>query len=608
MNAFSKKTDVTLLIVSTAAFIASVVVIAYSPQIFTFIQNLIETKVLHRPLNPAMIRQKITPFIGFPVFTVIFFDALFFVKFSKKTKIILIVQFFIAAAFLTAVCAFSRCIQNMDSDMASEIMLAKECFTHKTFWPRSWYYSTEFRLLNTQLIAAPLFAFTSSWITVKVVSAIILCFALPLSLWFLLGTLGVKTLWIKLLCTLFVFVPWSRVMWGMVQFGNYYIPHIAMSFVYIGFFLSLAYSELSEKKRKTFCILFFALAFISGASGIRYILNFQLPIAVAIVSCAVYRLVNKKESFAFSRFFIKDKPVFYAVMNIFVSAFGYIVNSSVLSKLFYFLKYNDKKFNAIGDVNFSDVYRAVFEIFGYHSDALVFGPAGINNVMLYIAFIFFIACFIVCIKKYESAHKRFFFIITAVMIVLNSFAIIHIEYGERYFIPSLVYCVPCFALFLESQTLSALKKYLVGLSLSVVLIAGAFITYIDILTSDGNSDKRAVCRFLDDNYDFGYATFWNANIFTMMTDGRLEFGNLYPDTIDGVDYIPEKFQCHLWLTPKRFYRDDYKSDEPIFFLVTQKEYADSPKRTVFKNGRQVYSDDFYRVFEFENKKAFIDGF
>ena len=295
-------------------------------------------------------------------------------------------------------------------------------------------------------------------------------------------------------------------------------------------------------------------------------------------------------------------------MNIFVSAFGYIVNSSVLSKLFYFSNYNGKKFNAIGDISFSDVHRAVFEIFGYHSDALVFSPAGVNNVMLYIAFIFFIVCFIVCIKKYESERKRFFFIIAAVMIVLNSFAIIHIEYGERYFIPSLVYCVPCFALFLESQTLSALKKYLVGLSFSVVLISGAFITYIDILTSDGNLDKRAVCRFLDDNYDFGYATFWNANVFAFMTDGRLEFGNLYPDTIDGVDYIPEKFQCHLWLTPKRFYRDDYKSDEPIFFLVTQKEYADSTKRTIFKNGRQVYSDDFYRVFEFENKKAFIDGF
>ena len=86
MNAFSKKTDVTLLIVSTAAFIASVVVIAYSPQIFTFIQNLIETKVLHRPLNPAMIRQKITPFIGFPVFTVIFSMLCFLLNFQKKRK------------------------------------------------------------------------------------------------------------------------------------------------------------------------------------------------------------------------------------------------------------------------------------------------------------------------------------------------------------------------------------------------------------------------------------------------------------------------------------------------------------------------------------------
>ena len=79
MNAFSKKTDLTLLIVSTAAFILSVIVIAYSAVIFTFIQNLIETKVLHRPLNPATIRQKITPFIGFPIFAVVFFVGFFFV-------------------------------------------------------------------------------------------------------------------------------------------------------------------------------------------------------------------------------------------------------------------------------------------------------------------------------------------------------------------------------------------------------------------------------------------------------------------------------------------------------------------------------------------------
>ncbi|MBC6719330.1 hypothetical protein H9I36_02225 [Treponema sp. Marseille-Q4130] len=608
MNAFSKKTDITLLIVSTAALAVSVALIAYSAQIFTYIQTVVETQMLHRPINPAKVRQTIAPLIGFPIFTVIFFDALFFLKFSKKTKIILIVQFFIAAVILTEFCAFARCIQNMDSDMASELMLAKECFTHKTFWPRSWHYSTELRLLNTQLVTSFLFAFTSSWLTVKAVSAIILCFALPLSLWFLLGTLGVKNRWIKLLCALFIFIPWSRTMWNIVQFGNYYIPHITISFIYTGLFLSLAYSELSAKKRKTFAIVFFTLAFISGASGIRYILNFQFPIALAIVAFSVYRLVNRKEAFDFSHFFIKDRPTFYAVMNIFLSGFGYIVNSLVLKRLFSFSTWNDIRFNTIGDVSFSDVHRSIFEIFGYHNGVLVFGPAGINNVMLYSAFIFFIVCFVVCIKKHESEHKRFFFIIAAVMIVLNSFAIIHTEYKDRYFIPSLVYCVPCFALFLESPNLSVLKKYLVGVSFSVALILGAFTTYIDVLTSDGNLDKRAVCRFLDDNYDFGYATFWNANVFTMMTDGRVEFGNLYYDTIDGVKYIPTKFKCDLWLTPERFYRDDYKANEPIFFLVTQKQYNDASQRAVFKNGTQVYSDNFYRVFEFKNKKAFIDAF
>ncbi|EPF27218.1 hypothetical protein HMPREF1221_00022 [Treponema socranskii subsp. paredis ATCC 35535] len=608
MNSFSKKTDVTLLIVSTAAFIVSVVMIICSTQLFVFIQTVVETKLLHRTLNPKTLNQIFMSLIAFPIFFTILFDGLFFVKFSKQSKIILLLQFFIAAAVLTSVCAFTRCIQYMNSDMASEIMLAKECFTHKTFWPRSWYYSTEFRLLNTQLVAAPLFAFTSNWITVKAVSVIILCFALPLSLWFLLETLDVKTAWIKLLCALLVFVPWSGQMWELVQFGNYYIPHIVISFIYIGLFISLAYKELSAQKRKIFSLIFFALAFISGISGIRYILNFQLPIALTLIILAVHHIVVQKERFDFSCFFIRNKRVFYASANIILGGVGYAMNSLILHRLFLFSTWNDIRFNTLGDITFSDVHRAVFEIFGYHNKVLALGPAGINNVMLYIASIFFIICFVLCVKKYEAEHKQIFLIITIVMIILNFFVIIHTEFAGRYFVPSLVYCIPCFALFLENKTLSSWKKYCVGVAVSITLIAASFITYIDVLTYDGNRDKIAVCQFLNKNYTFGYATFWNANIFTFMTDGRIEISNLETDVIDNVDYIPSSFRYYFWLTSDRFYRDDYKASEPVFFLVTQKEYNDSPGHKAFKTGRQVYSDDFYRVFEFENKKAFIDGF
>ncbi len=608
MKQFSKKTDLTLLAVTSAAFIVSAALILFAAQVFTLIQYVAETKVVHHPLNPATIHQKITPFIVFPVFAVIVFDALFFVKFSAKSKIILLLQFCLAALVLTTAACFMKTPQYMNSDMASEIMLAKECFTHKTFWPRSWHYSTEIRLLHTQLIASPLFAFTSNWLTVKALSAVILCLSLPFSLWFLLSVLKVKSVQLKLLCSLLIFLPWSNTMWGMVELGNYYIPHIAISFVYTALFISLAYSELTAKKTKIFTALFFALAFISGLSGIRPILNFQLPIAATLIALAAYRMANKKEEFNFSRFFLADKPVFYASANIVFGGAGYVANSLALSKLFHFLKYNDQTFNAIGDVRISDLHRDIFGIFGFRSNVRVFSPAGINNVVLYGAALIFIICFALYLKRSKSESNRIFMIFAAVIIVSNTFVAVHTDYQDRYLIPALVYCIPCFALFLESSELSPLKKYLLGVSVSVVLIGNAFVTFSDILTSSGNEDKNAVCRFLDKNYSFGYATFWNANVLTFMTDGRLEFGNLEPDPIDGIDYIPETFHCHLWLTPDRFYHDDYKADERVFFLVTQEEYETSPEHNIFKSGREVYSDDFYRVFDYENKRAFINGF
>ncbi|MGP1368667.1 MAG: hypothetical protein ACTTKX_05365 [Treponema sp.] len=606
MKQFSKKTGLTVLIITSAAFALSAALILFSADIFTFIQYVAETKVVHHSVKLATVRQKITPLIIFPVFAVIVFDALFFVKFSTKSKIILLAQFCLAALILTAAACFLKTPQFMDSDMASEIMLAKECFTHKTFWPRSWHYSTEIRLLHTQLIASPLFAFTSNWLTVKALSAVILCLALPFSLLFLLNTLKVKSVWLKLLCSLLIFLPWSDTMWGMVQLGNYYIPHIAISFVYTALFISLAYTEMTAKKMKIFTVLFFALAFISGLSGIRPILNFQLPIAVTIIALAVHRMVSKQEEFKFSRFFIADKPVFYASANIVLGGIGYVANSLVLKKIFSFTSWNGAVFNAIGDIQFSDVQRDILGLFGFRSNVLVFSPAGMANVTLYVAAFLFIVCFALYLKKQESGYnRRIFIVLAAVIIVINSFVTIHTAYVDRYFIPAFVYCIPCFAVFLESAKLSLLKKYLLGVSSAVALITSSFIMYSNILMADGNEDKNAVCRFLDKNYSFGYATFWNANVFTFLTNGRVEVADI--GNRAGEETLPREIEF-LWLSPDFYWEENYKSDVPVFLLVTQEEYERSPEHNIFKSGREVYSDDFYRVFDYENKHTFINSF
>lgn len=62
----------------------------------------------------------------------------------------------------------------LDSDMASEQILAHQLAQEGGILSPNWYYSTELRVVNTQLVMAPLFRLFSSWHTVRVLGSAIL--------------------------------------------------------------------------------------------------------------------------------------------------------------------------------------------------------------------------------------------------------------------------------------------------------------------------------------------------------------------------------------------------------------------------------------------------
>ncbi|AEE15745.1 hypothetical protein Trebr_0297 [Treponema brennaborense DSM 12168] len=609
MKEFSKKANIILLSLSFLGLILGSLLILFSNNLVNDIQTVLETKIFHRTFDITKWADTITSLIAFPLFTVIALDAVLFFKFPVKSKIVLLSALFVLCAFFTLFCSYTRGNQVIDSDMASEILLAKECFLKKSFWPRSWNYSTEIRLLNTQILTAPVFAFTSNWFLVKTISGLMLCLLLPLALLFLLSQLKIRSVWMRLLSCLLIFCPWSGEMWRIVQFGNYYIPHIAIGFVYVGLFLALAYSELSVKKHHIFLITFFIVAFVSGLSGIRYILYFQFPLTVTILGYAVSSSVRAKVPYRFSSFFIKNKPTFYSCGGLLLGGVGYIANNLILSKLFTFSQFNTTAFNTIGDVTFTDVHRAVFEILGYKNGVSVFTPSGVTNILLYVALAFLIICFIDYFKIPLLTPRKVFVTFVIVMSVFNAFTYINTEYIARYFILILVYIVPCLALFLYEKDISALKRYMLGVSLAAVLICSSFITYETVLCTDNNTDKHEVAAFLQEqSYTFGYATFWNANVFTFMTNGKVEIANLYRKNDGGTDLITDRFKCDKWLTPERYYEDTERNDEKVFLLVTNDEYDASSDLRIFQTGKRVYTDDFYQVFEYANNTVFKNGF
>lgn len=268
MKDFGKKYELGVLGLSIAGLVIGTILVGMSGSLPYVMEEFPETKVFHREFELSKWRDTITTLLAFPLFIVVFLDAVLFLKLSDRTKVILLLAYAAVVLFFIAICSYTRSMEFIDSDMASEILLAEECFREKSFWPRTWHYSTEIRLLNTQLVAAPIFAFTSSWVVVKAVSATLLSLLLPLSLWFLLGQLGIGKLWSKLLWSLLMLCPWSLAMWDFVQFGNYYIPHIAIAFVVVGLFLALTYRYLPNRKRRVFWGLYTFLALTSGLERI----------------------------------------------------------------------------------------------------------------------------------------------------------------------------------------------------------------------------------------------------------------------------------------------------------------------------------------------------
>ena len=90
--------------------------------------------------------------------------------------------------------------------------------------------------------------------------------------------------------------------------------------------------------------------------------------------------------------------------------------------------------------------------------------------------------------------------------------------------------------------------------------------YIDFVKAEG--------------YDYGYATFWNANITTEMSDGVIDMTSLDPNA--------DKLVVFRWLTDKRLIEKEHEKA----FLVLTKEELD-----MYDEKKPVYEDEYFSVFD-----------
>lgn len=511
----------------------------------------------------------------------------FFIKHSDLIGYILLFVFFV----IMNIKMYKDMEYLIDSDMSSELVLANILAKEGRPITNSWFYSSEVRVFNTNLVFMPLFLITNNWHTVRILGIIILDLILFAGYYYLAKQLNMKHIpWIGFL----ILGSISKDYLLFVTLGSFYVPHFFLSFVTIGLLFSI-YKEEKNKNRIIKIIMLMGVAFTAGLEGMRLIAICYLPL---LITAVIYCLINEKDLLKEGKFDFNNKSIklIWLCILIFVSSgIGYVFNVVVFPRLGISFKIysEDLYYTGFDFDSFSAVIAGWLDDLGYQADNL---PV-LSKTQIVLKPLFALLFLIICISVIHIIKNRnkyseveyimdIYFIVAAIVITVL-FAFTNTAYINRYLLPVSVFIVFVVGIFLTNYKFDWQK----WLMIFMIIIFVVFNTFFQIQYQKENnryhvSGMLKVRDILLENECYnGYSIdHWNGhNLLTELTDGRIETWRVRDYNI----YSPV-----IWLQPA-----DHAERNPegkTFFLLWKYEVNDGH---VWINGDikdYTYYEDEYR--------------
>ena len=267
----------------------------------------------------------------------------------------------------------------LDSDMAAEMIFSRILAgEHRIISTTNWYYSTEFRVLYTQLIMGPLFRICSNWHVIRTITNVVFYGLMLASYYYFMKPLKVsKELTVLSSCLLLL--PFSETMMTHMQMGNTYISHVILVFWFFGMYLRLCSGDYGKKRKISLWIFYVLLAIVCGMSGVRYLLVLQCPLVLTSFFYVFgaeefqnFRGAMTKENFGKLWRTDRMKYFLYSLAGAFFAVVGYGINVVWISHKYVFQTYGATNFIALyHGVLFERIQNALgclLMLFGYIPD------------------------------------------------------------------------------------------------------------------------------------------------------------------------------------------------------------------------------------------------
>ena len=416
----------------------------------------------------------------------------------------------------------------INSDDSSEFILSKLLAEENRLITPSWFYSTELRVFNTQIVYAFFFKFFNNWHKIRIITEILLSLTMIVSAYWLFSVFKLKKYaWAGIAIMI---LPTSAHYFDIVLKGAYYYPHIVISILTVAVLECL--NNLKGKKLLSVILLTLLslLAFLAGLGGPRQILAIYLPILVTVIVLVIldsienYKNGENRIGKCFSGA-IKcgSSPLLGAVMAFIFGLVGFIINSTVLHLYYDYYSYTIK-FRSLSINRLRDVIAFYFQNFGY-AEGKVFSSNLVHNIICFVWFGLIIVSLAAGLRRKAKDLYFRFSLLTAVayLIYILTFLFTDIEFKDRHSLVLIWMTLPCIFFMFEEIRNKVNMRYIPVVVFCGLMLITSGCMYKTLSEKDDMVELRKIAAFLTENgYKEGYATFWNGNVLTEFTNGYLD--------------------------------------------------------------------------------------
>lgn len=431
----------------------------------------------------------------------------------------------LAAAYLATVVLYA-CIgmHNINADISSEMVLADLLNREGGLLSANWYYSTELRVVSpVPVYQLALRLFPGNWHMARTFSLAVLLAAFAAAMAYMGRGAGHEEAAVYTSAALML--PLSEVHRFLFAGGGFYTAYVIAACVLIGMVLRLP----RAKRRAALLVPIAALSLIGGLTGLRMLMICGVPL-LAACALAVWDAVRAADSLRAAADTDDGRMLAGALVSMAGMLVGYIVNAKVLSQVYHFDSYGDMAVGALPLDRLGDQIVYLLGFFGLSEGMPLLSLGGMADMLTVCAFALMIAAACVLMKRREAldAGTRLLVYFAVFAVALGMFINLITGVTENRYAVG-YYMMGAFALLMLAFVLLGQMRCRMAWvrTAAMAALCGVFLlqgmTFARNYMQTAPSEHEEAAQWLTENgYENGFASFWNGNILTELSSGRLD--------------------------------------------------------------------------------------